>query len=150
MGLLVRFLLQSFSPSLEVVLYKKIDCQSKRCPLNFLCSKNFQGWLLKIFNGWFFFSRFQILQNLNARLHGEFYWQTLHGPLFASRVFCPDFFTGRNWNFHRKKNDETMWDTGSYDRLVLLQGNYGCFTGITLGMWSERKIFEIPHRPSKT
>ena len=54
MGLLVRFLLQSFSPSLEVVLYKKIDCQSKRCPLNFLCSKNFQGWLLKIFNGWIF------------------------------------------------------------------------------------------------
>ena len=103
MGLLVRFLLQSFSPSLEVVLYKKIECQSKRCPLNFLCSKNFQGWLLKIFNGWIFFHGFKFCKIFTPVFTGNFYWQILHGTLFASRVFCPDFFTCRNWNFHRKK-----------------------------------------------
>ena len=150
MGLLVRFLLRSFSPSLEVDLYKEIECQSKRCPLNFLCSKNFQGWLLKIFNGWIFFSRFQILQNLHARLHGEFLLTNSSWDTFRFTGVLSRFFHGSELKHSPKKNDETMWDTGSYDRLVLLQGNYGCFTDITLGMWSERKIFEIPHRPSKT
>ena len=126
MGLLVRFLLQSFSPSLEVVLYKKIDCQSKRCPLNFLCSKNFQGWLLKIFNGWFFFSRFQILQNLHARLQGEFLLTNSSWDTFRFTGVLSRFFHGselklspkkKRWNYVRHW---FVWSLGSPSRELWL------------------------------
>ena len=76
-------------------------------------------------------------------------------------IFCEKFFTG-HYSFHgcffpifqgsefkfsrEKKNDETMWDTGSLDRLVLLQWNCGCFTGIKLAMWTEDLRFLIDHQ----